>query len=174
MTRRTIRPALAIAAALAALALAACGEKSEPDLTGTVATTTSTAPPPAPVPIGTRTARLAKAGAGTAGPIAGDWRGTLHQKGDRPFPIRVSIESLRSPRRNVVHYGGRIDCSGTWRFLSGRGTEVHFHEVIDRRSGKGCKGEGTVSLRSPEPHPSRLAYGFSGGGIESFGAIQRR
>ena len=101
-------------------------------------------------------------------PVRGTWRGTLHQKDTRPFPIDVTIASADDPEDNVVNYGGSIDCSGTWRYLGSEGEVFEFEEVIDSGSGGACKGRGAVTL---QPSGDELDYGFRGGGVESRGTL---
>lgn len=169
--RRAPSSAILVAAAVAVLGLAACGEKSEPDLSG-AAPPTQVQPQPQPqTPLGDHLDQLEADGATKPGPIAGSWRGTLHQKGLKPFAVRVDIASLTNPRRNVVRYAG-IDCAGSWRFLGGRGDAVRFEEVIEHGSGGKCKGKGVVTLSSPDPRPQRLAYEFEGGGVRSQGVLR--
>ncbi len=100
----------------------------------------------------------------------GHWQGTLDQKGIKPFPIQAAILSATDPKRNVVHYGGQIDCSGTWTYLGAQGPQVRFRERIDSGAGGNCKGTGTVTVE-PLQGNGRLSYRFSGGGIESQGQL---
>lgn len=113
-------------------------------------------------------------GTATAGdpiaPIAGTWEGKLHQKDTKPFPIDVTIASADSAADNVVHYGGSIDCSGTWRYLGSEGDAFEFEEVIERGRGGACKGRGRVSVSQAGDD---LDYEFSGGGVESRGVLRR-
>ena len=145
---------LAALAALTAL-LAGCGEKSEPDLS-------DVPPPPQPKP--------ATPPQGLPQAVQGHWRGTLDQKGIKPFPITVAIESATDAKANVVHYGGEIDCSGTWTYLDAEGPQVHFRERIDSGAGGKCKGTGSVTV---EPRNGKLDYRFSGGGISSSGVLSQ-
>ena len=103
-------------AVIAALAIGAvgCGEKQEPDL------------PPAPVP------EPPTPPPGLPSAVKGSWEGTLRQQGVKPFAIGVRIVSATEASRNVVNYGGEIDCSGTWRYLDTEDARVRFREVIDR------------------------------------------
>lgn len=148
--------ALLALVALAVLA-AGCGEKSEPDLSNVPAPPEPQAPTP---PQGLPQA------------VVGHWHGTLHQKGEKDFPIDVAIVSATDPDRNVVHYGGHIDCSGTWSYRGADGPLVRFREVIDRGAGGNCKGSGDVTVRAESGKPARLAYSFSGGGVKSAGALR--
>jgi hypothetical protein len=149
---RPVIPLLALA-----LIAAGCGEKSEPDL--------SEIPPPPPSQPPTPPKGLPQA-------VTGDWRGTLDQKGIKPFPIRVAIVSATDPHENAVFYGGEINCSGTWAYLDADGPRVRFRERIDSGVGGRCKGTGTVTV---EPlggtGPDRLRYRFTGGGVESQGVL---
>jgi hypothetical protein len=169
--RRAPSAVILAAIAVAVIGLAGCGEKSEPDLSS-APPPTQPEPPQQQLPIGDHLDRLAGNGATKPGPIAGRWRGTLHQKGLKPFAVRVEIASLTNPRRNAVRYAG-IDCEGSWRFLGGRGDAVRFEEVIDRGSDGQCKGRGVVTLRSADARPRRLAYEFTGGGVRSQGVLRR-
>jgi hypothetical protein len=153
---RAWRPSLAIPGLAAALALSACGEKSEPDLSNVPAPPQPQAPSPPQ---------------GLPQDVVGRWRGTLHQKGIKPFPIAVSIVSATDPSRNVVHYGGEIDCSGTWRYVDASGPLVRFRETIDHGSGGKCKGSGNVEVSVTGAAPQKLRYSFSGGGIKSAGVL---
>jgi hypothetical protein len=145
---------LAALATLAAL-LAGCGEKSEPDLS-------DVPPPPQPKP--------ATPPQGLPQAVTGDWQGTLDQKGIKPFPIRVTIASATDPKKNPVHYGGQIDCSGIWTYLDAEGPQVRFRERIDSGAGGDCKGTGTVTL---QPRNDKLDYRFAGGGISSTGVLSQ-
>ena len=118
---------------LAALA-AGCGEKSEPDLSNVPAPPEPQAPTP---PQGLPQA------------VVGHWHGTLHQKGEKDFPIDVAIVSATDPDRNVVHYGGQIDCSGTWSYRGADGPLVRFREVIDRRVRKDIAAHPRDLLEKP-------------------------
>lgn len=135
-----------MAAVLAvALAFAACGEKSEPELGAT--------------PTADRFQ------------ITGEWSGRLTQKGMQPFEVTATIASLARSKHNTVRYSG-LDCSGTWDYLGASETAYRFGETIDRGKSHRCKGMGTVTL---EPvAQNRVAYSFSGGGVESRGALDRR
>lgn len=104
------------------------------------------------------------------GAVKGSWSGTLSQRDTKPFPIEVTIASSTAPEENVVHYGGAIDCSGTWRYLGVDGDQVSFQEVIDRGRGGDCKGRGTVTV---VPAGEDLGYRFVGGGVESRGRLAR-
>ncbi len=161
----SLRPAIALVLAGALLAgVWGCGKKEEPDLAGL---------PQAqqPLPLGDALALISEQDGAAALPIAGTWRGELRQAGTRPFPIRVTIESLTDATRNRVRYGGAIDCSGTWRFTGGRGAEARFIEVIGSGDGGRCKGRGLVTLTSAPG--GRLGYRFQGGGVSSRGTLRR-
>jgi hypothetical protein len=54
-------------------------------------------------------------------PVAGSWRGTLHQAGLRPFKGARDGPLSRRKRRNRVHYTG-IECSGRWTYLGTEGS----------------------------------------------------
>ncbi|MDX6583812.1 MAG: hypothetical protein QOI10_2996 [Solirubrobacterales bacterium] len=146
-----------LAAALALLA-AGCGEKQEPDLS-------EIPPPPQPQPQ-TPPRGLPEA-------VTGRWLGTLQQKGVKPFPIQVRIASATDRKKNPVHYGGQIDCSGNWTYLGAQGSQVRFRELIDRGSGGSCKGTGRVTVEAVSGPPPRLRYEFSGGGVSSRGVLHR-
>jgi len=143
-----------LAAALAALALAAgltaCGEKEE-----TISTST---------------------GSGTDGfAIAGEWTGELTQEGLPPFLVAVRIADPAAEGDSQVAYTG-INCGGTWTF-DGRGTSepavYTFTEQITQGAGGNCKGNGTVTLTANADAPQKLAYAFSGGGVQSSGTLQK-
>jgi hypothetical protein len=151
------RLATILVATAAALAMAACGEKSEPDVT-------SLPPPPAPQP------EAPPAGLPTS--VKGEWEGTLKQKGVKPFAIGVRIASATDASRNVVNYGGEIDCTGNWKYLDAEGPTVKFEERINRGAGKKCKGTGMVTVRAQGA--DRLSYEFRGGGVVSRGTLKRR
>ena len=96
----------------------------------------------------------------------GQWEGTLRQQGVKPFAIGVRIVSATEPSRNVVNYGGEIDCSGTWRYLDAEGPQVRFRERIDRGAGGEVQGH---RRRHRAPARRRLdgsRYEFRGGGID--------
>lgn len=149
------RIAIASAVAVAGLALGGCGEKQEPDLSKLPA-------PPQPAP--------PKPPKGLPAAVEGHWHGTLTQKGIKPFSIDVKIVSADDPSRNVVRYGGQIDCAGTWTYLDADGPRVRFRERIDRGAGGRCKGSGQVTVQ-PE-NGDRLKYSFSGGGVQSGGVLK--
>ena len=138
--------------------MAGCGEKQEPDL--------SQLPPPPQPQAPTPPQGLPQA-------VVGQWQGTLEQKGVKPFPIQVRIASATDPKRNVVHYGGAIDCSGNWTYLGVESPDVRFRELIDRGAGGNCKGSGAVTVRPLAGEPARLRYRFRGGGVESQGVLRR-
>jgi hypothetical protein len=144
-----IRLLTPLALAIATLGLAACGEKDEPDVNASV--------PPVPQ-------------ADSTFDIVGTWKGTLRQKGLKPFRVTATIRSLENDRRNPVSYTG-IDCGGSWTFEGLEGETFRFREVIDRGAGGTCKGAGTVSLTPIRT--GRLDYVFAGGGIESRGVLSR-
>ena len=106
--------------------------------------------------------------------VVGRWQGTLHQKGIKPFPISVSIVSATDPDRNAVHYGGEIDCSGTWRYVDADGPRVMFRETITSGKGAKCKGSGDVTVRAQAGKPEKLAYAFRGDGVQSTGVLAPR
>ena len=139
-----MRKAAAIALALLALAGVGCGEKEEPELTGT---------------------------AEPEFEITGEWRGRLTQKGLKPFTVTATIVSLERSKQNVVRYTG-IDCAGTWDYLGATETAYRFREVIDRGAGKKCKGAGTVALTPLTD--DRVDYVFRGGKITSRGVLARQ
>jgi hypothetical protein len=149
--------ALAFAAALA-LAAAGCGEKSEPDVS-------QLPPPPQP--------QAPSPPEGLPEAVIGRWQGTLRQQRVKPFEIRVSILSATDRDRNIVHYGGEIDCSGTWAYRGTDGATVRFEELITSGAGDRCKGRGDVTVTAERGTPGRLGYVFRGGGVESQGVLQR-
>lgn len=139
------RAAPLLALALCAAALTACGEKSEPEITGV-----------------NDDVRFE---------ITGGWKGELRQRKMKPFPVHARIESLERSKQNTVRYGGEIDCAGTWEYLGVSETAYRFREVIGGgRAGK-CKGAGTVTL-TPLAEDS-VAYEFRGGGIHRAGDLTR-
>ena len=103
-------------------------------------------------------------------PVAGSWRGTLHQAGLRPFKVRATVRSPAGSAGNRVHYTG-IDCSGRWTYMGTEGSSYRFREVIDRGQGGKCKGVGVVSL-TPVNVSDDLIYVFRGGGVTSNGVLQ--
>lgn len=139
-----------LVAALAAIALAGC-EKEEPATQA-----------PQPRPGTTENEILAD--------VSGEWRGELRQRGSKPFEIQALIRNPEDPRESLVRYGG-IDCSGTWTLMNVRGRTVSFAESIDRGQGGKCKGTGEVEVTAIGEE--RLRYLFRGGGVESFGTLNR-
>lgn len=137
--------------AVAALALSACGEKSEPTNPGDL-------PPPTTQPAPARF------------DITGRFRGTLRQRGLRPFRVAVAITSLRRDGRNPVRYSG-LGCSGNWTYLGARAGALRFRERITRGRSRKCKGVGTVTLTPAGA--DRLGYEFRGGGVVSRGTLTR-
>jgi hypothetical protein len=110
---------------------------------------------------------------GLAQLIAGDWTGTLKQKGLQPFGIAVRIET--SGRGQVAYTG--IECGGTWDTQlvhSSRPPQYYVTEHIDEGAGAECKGSGHVNLQ-PEAvlRNSPLRYEFAGGGVTSHGVLHR-
>jgi hypothetical protein len=108
-----------------------------------------------------------------AAAIAGDWRGTLEQKGLAHFQIGVRIDPSGTAR---VAYTG-IDCAGVWepgRFVSFQSHYFAFTERINRGAGGECKGTGRVKayldLTTGE---GKLHYRFAGGGVRSRGVLTR-
>jgi hypothetical protein len=132
---------LCATAALAAIALAGCGNSNDGETTATTVSADTK-------------------------PIAGDWTGTLTQKGLPPFRIAVSINGTGT---GVVAYTG-INCGGIWTAGTKHSAGYEFTEQIEFGSGGSCKGTGTVDLT---PSGSRLAYTFAGGGITSRGVLSR-
>ena len=109
-----------------------------------------------------------------AKPIAGDWIGTLKQKGLAPFRIAVQIEPSGEGR---VAYTG-IECGGTWtmqpEILGSRPPIYGFDERIEEGVGGECKGSGDVSIQPELIAPKTiLHYDFAGGGVKSHGLIHR-
>jgi hypothetical protein len=105
--------------------------------------------------------------------VAGDWTGTLQQKGIPPFQVAVRLDAAGSGR---VAYTG-IECGGTWtakRALASAPPFITINERITEGAGGKCKGVGTVTL-----HPSSSAsggpmqYAFRGGGVTSRGLLHR-
>lgn len=145
-----MKPALAAVCAtiLAATALSACGEKAEPSLDS----------------LASQYRQQEKQA------IVGDYEGTLHQQGEKPFKVTASVVSLTQSKQNVVHYTG-IDCSGTWSYERRQGSAYVFREKIDRGASKKCKGTGTVTL-TPQG-ANHYGYEFQGVGVKSQGTLQR-
>lgn len=138
---------LALALAATALLAAGCGEKDEPQLAAT-----TTAPP-----------------TGATAEIAGDWTGTLSQKGLKPFRVAVRIEPAGTAR---VAYTG-IRCGGAWAHTATEESappRYRFAETIDSGAGGECKGTGEVTL---VPRGEGLSYTFTGGGVTSTGTLAR-
>ena len=106
--------------------------------------------------------------------LAGDWTGTLHQRGLEPFESAVRIDP---DGPTLVAYTG-IDCGGHWVFrLAGESAPPIFviDELITTGAGKKCKGSGTVTLRphsKQEPY-TELGYSFDGDGVTSRGVLQK-
>jgi hypothetical protein len=145
-----MKPAVAsiCLALLAAMALSACGEKSEPDLKSLASQY-----------------RQQQEQA-----ILGDYSGTLHQQGEKPFEVDATVGSLNDPSKNPVHYSG-LDCSGTWTYTKLEDGTYSFRERISKGKSDKCKGTGTVEL---EPQgANRYGYVFRGGGVTSEGTLQR-
>jgi hypothetical protein len=105
--------------------------------------------------------------------IAGDWTGTLEQKGLQPFRIAVRIGGTGTGR---VAYTG-IECGGTWDtnvVLSSKPPQYEVTEHINEGAGGACKGSGRVSLQPKTSLPSSpLRYKFTGGGVTSRGVLHR-
>jgi hypothetical protein len=102
--------------------------------------------------------------------ITGTWTGTLKQTDLPDFRIRADIRNLEDRFKNTVSYTG-INCSGHWEYQGRDGTAFLFEEVIDAGKGGNCKGEGNVTM-TPVSEDS-VDYEFSGGGVESSGALKR-
>jgi hypothetical protein len=145
-----MKPVLAAicVAVLAAGTLSACGEKSEPDLKSLAAQY-----------------RQQQEQA-----ILGDYTGTLHQKGQKPFSVQATVASLNDPSKNTVHYTG-IDCSGTWTYTKLEGGTYFFGERINKGKSDKCKGSGTVKLMPQGAN--QYDYVFNGDGVTSEGTLQR-
>jgi hypothetical protein len=103
--------------------------------------------------------------------IAGDWTGTLRQKGLAPFRIAVHVEASGEGR---VAYTG-IECGGGWNLRVVRYTrpeQYEFAERITEGVGGKCKGSGAVSVqRQSSAADSPLRYEFTGGGVTSRGLL---
>jgi hypothetical protein len=107
-------------------------------------------------------------------PIAGNWTGTLQQKGLKPFRIAVRIAANGG---GDVAYTG-IECGGHWRLASDvpsvPAPGYAFKEEITEGAGGNCKGTGTVIIRpDPPPAPNVLGYEFTGGGVASKGTLHK-
>jgi hypothetical protein len=102
--------------------------------------------------------------------ILGRWKGTLHQRGMKPFVVTVRIRGFDALSRNTVHYTG-IDCSGHWTYLTRTGRTYEFREVITSGRGGKCKGAGRVNLT--QTSANRASYVFRGGGVVSRGILRR-
>ena len=103
--------------------------------------------------------------------ILGRWKGTLHQRGLRPFVVTARIRGFDALSRNSVHYTG-INCSGHWTYLTRTGGAYQFREVITSGKAGKCKGVGRVTLTRIDAN--HVHYGFRGGGIVSRGVLARR
>jgi hypothetical protein len=106
--------------------------------------------------------------------IAGDWIGTLKQKGLTPFRVAVQIEPSGSGR---VAYTG-IECGGTWtmqpEILDSDPPQYGFDEQIEEGAGGSCRGSGDVSIQPDAIAPREvLDYVFTGGGITSRGFLHK-
>jgi len=110
--------------------------------------------------------------------ISGNWKGRLHQEGQKPFQIAVDIGADSTAQ---VAYSG-IKCGGEWS-LEGVETSIPplyiFREQINTGAGGACKGTGRVSVvpiqeqKPNEPAYNRLHYLFAGGGVTSRGLLHR-
>jgi hypothetical protein len=105
--------------------------------------------------------------------IAGDWTGSLRQKGLKPFRIAVRIEASGAGR---VAYTG-IECGGEWNLRVVRYTrpeQYEFDEQISEGAGGQCKGRGAVGVQlEGTGADSHLRYQFTGGGVTSRGLLHR-
>lgn len=102
--------------------------------------------------------------------IAGDWTGTLHQKGLRSFRVAVQIQADGTGK---VAYTG-IECGGTWELhevFDSRPPKYGFTETIDEGAGGACKGSGDVTVQPDLVASNRLHYKFTGGGVTSTGLL---
>jgi hypothetical protein len=107
-----------------------------------------------------------------AGSIAGDWIGTLKQRGLAPFRIAVRIEASAAGR---VAYTG-IECGGRWNLdeiLESKPPVYEFTEQINEGAGGECKGTGLVSVEHRTIGDPGLHYEFRGGGVVSRGLLHR-
>lgn len=102
--------------------------------------------------------------------ILGRWKGTLHQRGLKPFIVTATIRGFDALSRNTVHYT-RINCSGHWTYLTRSGRSYQFREVITSGSGGKCKGVGRVTLTQVDKN--HADYVFRGGGVVSRGVLVR-
>ena len=102
--------------------------------------------------------------------ILGRWKGTLHQRGLKPFVVTARIRGFDALSRNTVHYTG-IDCSGHWTYLTRKGGAYQFREVITSGRGGKCKGVGRVTLTRMDA--DHVRYVFRSGGIVSRGVLAR-
>jgi hypothetical protein len=103
--------------------------------------------------------------------ITGSWEGQPRQEGLPPLQVNATIRDLDDPSKNTVSYAGGIDCSGNWTYLGREGKAYRFREVIDRGAGDACKGAGVVILTPFDL--DGVDYEFRGGGVESFGVLNR-
>jgi hypothetical protein len=105
--------------------------------------------------------------------VAGDWTGTLRQKGIAPFQIAARLDAVGSGR---VAYTG-IECGGSWTphvALDSNPPYLEIKERINEGAGGECKGWGTVSLHpSSALSASPMQYEFVGGGVSSHGLLHR-
>ena len=105
-----------------------------------------------------------------AASLVGRWSGDLQQSGLDPFRVTADIRGVGPGAQSQVSYTG-IDCAGRWSYLGRSRQTFRFREVIDRGTGKECKGTGEVTLE--RQGPDSLHYTFRGGGVESHGVLSR-
>jgi hypothetical protein len=105
--------------------------------------------------------------------VAGNWTGTLRQKGIAPFQIAARLDAVGSGR---VAYTG-IECGGSWtskRALASSPPFITIEERITEGAGGECKGVGTVTLHLRSATAGAgLEYDFTGGGVTSRGLLHR-
>jgi hypothetical protein len=102
--------------------------------------------------------------------ILGRWKGTLHQRGLKPFVAIARIRGFDALSRNTVRYTG-IDCSGHWTYLTRKGGSYQFREVITSGNGGRCKGVGRVTLTRIDT--THVHYAFRSGRVVSRGTLRR-
>jgi len=104
--------------------------------------------------------------------VSGLWSGRLRQAGAPPVPVRLRVVGVRTGQmRGTSRYGAPFSCTGRLQPVRGTQRRSVLVERIVQSSSTRCIGLGTmvVSLRDD----GRLAYRWTGGGIESTAVLSR-